>query len=252
MFPLIAGFNSAWNLAIAAAKSLISGDEFMIENQPLLALVVKGCRIPPLARREVLIWPVRLGGNWCRLSELSRTLTAVYSRCRVSFAYTPATAGKLRVHRNRLVLIVLRSLPLQRGTQLAPCVKNFAYGLLQIVRFHVDAGGSAEGNNRPRSVQPDSAIIQGFHGASRFGVVLALQSIWLLLPLLHTATVDLPAKFASKEMPNTAISTTFGVLSLTVRRRARDVTDGYRPLDSELALTVAAFVRRLAFHSAEV
>ena len=35
----------------------------MIENQPLLALVVKGCRIPPLVRREVLIWPVRLGGE---------------------------------------------------------------------------------------------------------------------------------------------------------------------------------------------
>ena len=53
------------------------------------------------------------------------------------------------MHRNWLVLIVLRSLPLQRGTQLAPCVQNFAYGLLQIVRFHVDAGGGAEGNNRP-------------------------------------------------------------------------------------------------------
>ena len=62
MFPLIAGFNSAWNLAIAAAKSLISGDEFIFENRPLLALVVKGCRIPPLVRREVLIWPLGLAG----------------------------------------------------------------------------------------------------------------------------------------------------------------------------------------------
>ena len=139
------------------------------------------------------------------LSKLSRTLLAVYCRCRVSFAYTPATTGKLRVHRNWLVLIVLRSLSLQRWAMLAPCVQDFADRRLQIVRFHVDAGGGAEGNNRPRSVQPDSAIIQGFHGASSFGVVFALQSIWLLLPLLHSSTVDLPAKFASKIWKSCAI-----------------------------------------------